>query len=89
MLTAIGLSTMGCTGARPDVPATKGIKPDPVQKPAPTPPQKTPVTDGIRPDRPEQVSRGVRPDRPKTEEPPGSAGIRPDSPAVDAAPKGK
>jgi hypothetical protein len=69
MLVALGAGA-GCAGC---IPVT-GIAPD-----------RVPVTDGIRPDRPEpadEPTKGTRPDRPgaSAEPPPVTNGIRPDRP---------
>lgn len=81
MLAALGVSSISACAEEHGPPVT-GVRPEPTPKPEPKPAEPTapnqPVTEGIRPDRPEpkeepnpdpdQVTRGIRPDVPVKEE---------------------
>ena len=71
----------GTRGTRPDLPpesppedSNETGAAEPAPEPEPTPPDRIPVTDGIRPDQ-VPTTKGIRPDRP-----PAPTGIRPDVP---------
>jgi hypothetical protein len=76
MLAALGVSTQGCSDAKP--PVAGGVRP-------PTPVPDKDVTQGIRPDKPVDTPPGqeTEPPPPTKEEPkpPAPTGIRPDNPA--------